>query len=223
MAWHERISTWTGHPEILAPDEQTDILNTSFPVSGLLSTATLCGVVGDKGLGLKINNRNWVRGLVECASRRLPTGSAEWSPWMRHFPIEVIKMIEDGGKLVHLTARWRGTCRMCRRPKEDSAWVRSLSLSLSLLMYCIHGTYARRVSVSHAAQNGTGSGRWATDAHRTATSFSAGRPAKNIYHHTQSNLHFNLTFVKSERERERENQNSSPAFSNSSPVILPLC
>lgn len=47
------------------------------PNSGPQSTATLCGAVGDKGLGLKINKWNWVHGLGERAGLRLLPGSAE--------------------------------------------------------------------------------------------------------------------------------------------------
>lgn len=57
-----------------------------------------------------------------------------------------------------------------------------------------------RVSVSHAARIA----KW--DWQRTVAQrrpqevhvLSTAHPAKDIYHHTQSNLHFNLTFIKSE-------------------------
>lgn len=180
--------------------------------------------MGDKGLGLKINKWNWVHGLGERAGLRLLPGSAEWSPWMRHFPIEVIKMIEDSGKLVHLTARWRGTRRMCRRPKGESASALFFFSSFFYVLYrwCVPW----RVSVSTHALERVAKWDWQrTVAQRRPQEshvFSTAHPAKNIYHHTQSNLHFNLTFIKSE-SWDRKKIEKTPAFSNFSPVILSLC
>lgn len=129
-------------------------MNTLCPISGPHSTATLDRAVGDKGMDLKINKWNWVHWLGEHTGTRLLAGSTEWSLWMRHFPIEVIKMIEDSGKLVHLAARWRGTCPTRHHPWGKTPQPPFLSLLLSLFSLRsdrMHGT-RWRVSVSDAAE-----------------------------------------------------------------------
>lgn len=187
------------------------------------STATLCGAVGDKGLGLKINKWNWVHGLGERAGLRLLPGSAEWSPWMRHFPIEVIKMIEDSGKLVHLTARWRGTRQMCQRPKGESASVCFFFSSFFFLMYCIHGVCAGEFQchTQHELQNGTGSGRWPRDAHRRSMSFPLHIQPK-IFTITLKATYI-LIWPSSNQRAVTKKEEKKLSFSNFSPVILSLC
>lgn len=71
----------------------------------------------------------------------------------------------------------------------------------------------RRVSVSHAAQRVA---KW--DWQRTVAQrrpqeghvFSTAHSAKNIYHHAQSNLHFNMTFIKSEGWDKKKRRKKNP-------------
>lgn len=112
---------------------------------------------------------------------------------------------------------------MCRRPKGKSASV--CSYSLSFKMYCIHGTYAGECHTQqNELQNGAGSGRWPTDAHRTATSFSL-RIQPKIFTITLKATYILIWPSSKQREVEKKNpkKNSSSVFANFSPVILSLC
>lgn len=98
---------------------------------------------------------------------------------------------------------------MCRRPKRKSASVCSFSLSLFLFFFFLNALYTWHVRwrVSHAAERVAKWGWQWTVAHRRPQDshvvFTA-HPAKNIYRHIQSSLHFNLTFIKSEARGKKK-------------------
>lgn len=98
-----------------------------------------------------------------------------------------------------------------KRGKRLSVFFFSLCLSLFFFcfffkMYCIHGTYAAECRChANELQNGTGSGRWPTDAHRTATSFSL-RIQPKIFTITLKATYILIWPSSNERERDRERE-----------------
>lgn len=144
---------------------------------------------------------------------------------MRHFPIEVIKMIEDSRKLVHLRARWWGTFWMCERlkGKAPQCILHTVYVRVCVCVcVCELKCHRCRTSCKMGLAWKRAERRW-SDAHRRATSFrrTSEQTAKNIYHHTTAT--YILIWPSSNRRGEkRKKQKKSPALPTSA-LLFCLC